>query len=66
MSVEVQIRQGESQDALLRRFQKQVQLSGIMREAKANLRFVSKRDAYRIKSRNSARRRRQQANRGPR
>jgi ribosomal protein S21 len=66
MSVEVQIRQGESQDGLLRRFQKQVQLSGIIREAKAKSRFVSRRDAYRIKARNSARRRRQQANRGPR
>jgi ribosomal protein S21 len=66
MSVEVQIRQGESQDGLLRRFQKLVQLSGIMREAKAKLRFVSTRDAYRIKSRNSARRRRQQNNRGAR
>jgi ribosomal protein S21 len=65
MSLEVQIRQGESQDALLRRFQKSVQLSGIIREAKAKLHFVSKRDAARIKTRNSARRRRQQS-RGPR
>ncbi|MBN2463639.1 MAG: 30S ribosomal protein S21 [Dehalococcoidia bacterium] len=66
MSLEVQIRQGESQDALLRRFQKQVQMSGIIREAKAKLRFVSRRDAARIKTKNSARRRRQQANRGAR
>ncbi len=65
MSLEVQMRQGESQDSLLRRFQKQVQLSGIIREAKAKSRFVSKRDAYRIKARNSARRRKQQS-RGPR
>jgi len=62
MSLEVQIRQGESQDGLLRRFQKQVQLSGILREAKAKSHFVSKRDAYRLKAKNSARRRRQQAN----
>ncbi|MCJ7655079.1 MAG: 30S ribosomal protein S21 [Dehalococcoidia bacterium] len=64
MSLEVQIRQGESQDALLRRFQKMVQTSGIMREAKANLHFVSKRDAARIKTRNSARRRRRQGTTG--
>ena len=66
MSLEVQIRQGESQDSLLRRFQKQVQTSGIIREAKAKSHFVSKRDAARIKTRNSARRRRQQSNRGAR
>ena len=66
MSLEVQIRQGESQDALLRRFQKMVQTSGILREAKASLRFVSKRDAARIKARNSARRRRRQGTTGAR
>ena len=61
MSVEVKIRPGESQDSLLRRFQKVVQLSGIIREAKSKNFFLSKRDAYRIKAKNSARRRRQQA-----
>jgi len=66
MSLEVQIRQGESQDALLRRFQKQVQTSGIIREAKAKSRFVSNRDAARIKARNSARRRRRQGTAGAR
>jgi len=66
MSLEVKMRQGESQDGLLRRFQKQVQLSGILREAKAKSRFVSNRDAARLKARNSARRRRQQAARGAR
>ncbi|MGD0353030.1 MAG: 30S ribosomal protein S21 [Dehalococcoidia bacterium] len=60
MSLEVKIHQGESQDALLRRFQKQVQISGIIREAKAKLHFVSKRDAARLKARNSARRRKRQ------
>ncbi|MGB2827847.1 MAG: 30S ribosomal protein S21 [Dehalococcoidales bacterium] len=60
MSLEVKVRQGESQDALLRRFQKEVQTSGIIREVKAKSRFVSKRDAARIKARNSARRRRRQ------
>ena len=66
MSLEVKIRQGESQDSLLRRFQKEVQTSGILREAKAKSRFVSNRDAYRAKAKNSARRRRQQVKRGPR
>ena len=66
MSLEVQIRQGESQDALLRRFLKMVQMSGIIREAKSKSRFVSRRDAARIKARNSARRRRQQSARGAR
>jgi ribosomal protein S21 len=61
MSLEVKLYQGESQDSLLRRFQKQVQTSGILREAKTKSRFVSRRDAYRIKAKNSARRRRQQA-----
>jgi ribosomal protein S21 len=66
MTLEVQIRKGESQDSLLRRFQKMVQLSGVMREAKAKLRFISRRDAAKIKARNSARRRRLQSNTGAR
>jgi len=66
MSLEVQIRQGESQDSLLRRFQKMVQISGIMREAKAKSHFVSKRDAARLKARNSARRRKRQGTTGAR
>jgi ribosomal protein S21 len=66
MSLEVKLFQGESQDALLRRFQKQVQTSGILREAKAKSRFVSNRDAARLKAKNSARRRRQEAKRRPR
>jgi ribosomal protein S21 len=66
MSLEVRLFQGESQDALLRRFQKQVQTSGILREARAKSRFVSNRDAARLKAKNAARRRRQQARRGPR
>jgi ribosomal protein S21 len=60
--LEVTIRKGESQDSLLRRFQKMVQISGIMRESKARLHFVSKRDAAIIKAKNSARRRRNQGN----
>ncbi|MFC1993209.1 30S ribosomal protein S21 [Chloroflexota bacterium] len=60
MSLEVSIREGETQDSLLRRFQRVVQMSGVLREAKAHRRFISKRDAARIKAKNSARRRRRQ------
>jgi len=57
---EVSIRDGESQESLLRRFQRMVQMSGVLREAKAHSRFVSKRDAALIKAKNSARRKRRQ------
>ena len=58
MSSGVFIRAGESQDSLLRRFQRMIQMDGVLREAKARRRFVSRRDAARIKARKSARRRR--------
>jgi len=57
---EVCLREGETQDSLLRRFQKMVQMSGILREAKAHRFFMSKRDVARVKARNSARRKRRQ------
>jgi len=60
MSLEVRIREGESQDSLLRRFQKMVQTGGILREAKAHRHFLSKREVARIKAKNNARRRRRQ------
>ena len=60
MSLTVTIREGESQESLLRRFQKMVQMSGVLREAKAHRHFISERDAARIKAKNSARRRRYQ------
>ncbi|MFC2122852.1 30S ribosomal protein S21 [Bacteroidota bacterium] len=60
MSLKVSIREGESQDSLLRRFQRMIQMSGILREAKSHRHFVSKRDAARIKAKNNARRRRRQ------
>jgi ribosomal protein S21 len=60
MSLEVHLREGETQDSLLRRFQRTVQMSSILREAKANRYFVSKGDAARIKARNSARRKRRE------
>lgn len=62
VSLEVFIREGESQDSMLRRFQKVVQMSGILREAKAHRHFVSKRDAARIKAKSNARRRKRQGN----
>ena len=66
MSLKVSMREGESQDSLLRRFQKMVQMDGILREVKSHRHFVSKRDAARIKAKNSARRRRHQGNTGAR
>ncbi|UCB42721.1 MAG: 30S ribosomal protein S21 [Dehalococcoidales bacterium] len=62
MALEVWIREGESQESLLRRFQRMVQIEGILREAKTHRHFVSKRDAARIKAKNNARRRRRQGN----
>ena len=56
LSLEVTIHEGESQDSLLRRFQRMVQMSGVLKEAKAHRSFISKRDAARIKAKNSARR----------
>ena len=60
MALEVHLHEGETQDSLLRRFQKTVQMSGILREAKAHNHFVSRGDAARIKARNAARRRRRE------
>ena len=59
MSLEVHLREGETQDSLLKRLQRSVQMSGILREVKAHSHFISKGDAARIKARNSARRRRE-------
>ncbi|MDP6576517.1 MAG: 30S ribosomal protein S21 [Dehalococcoidales bacterium] len=58
--MEVSIRQGESQESLLHRFQKMVQMSGVLREVKANRHFVPKSEAARIKVRKNAQRRRRQ------
>ena len=60
MSMRVSIREGESQDSLLRRFQRMVQTSGVLREVKANRYFLSRGEAARIKAQKSARRRRKQ------
>jgi ribosomal protein S21 len=63
LSLEVQIYDGESQDSLLRRFQRETQTSGIIREIKTRSQFMNKRDTARMKARNNARRKRRQ-NRG--
>ena len=63
MSMQVSIRAGESQDSLLRRFQKMVQTSGILREVKTHRHFMSKGEKARLKAQQSARRRRRQGNR---
>jgi ribosomal protein S21 len=60
LPLEVSIREGESQEALLHRFQREVQMSGVLKEAKATRRFVSKREAAIIKSKNNARRKKRQ------
>ncbi len=62
MSLTVKIHGSESQDSLLRRFQRMIQMDGILREAKANRYFVSRRDAARIKAKKNARRKRRQGN----
>ena len=56
--LKVSIREGETQDSLLRRFQRVIQMGGILREAKAHRYFLSKRDAARLKVKKNARRRR--------
>jgi ribosomal protein S21 len=61
LSLEVSIHEGESQESLLRRFQRMVQMSGILREVKANRHFVPKSEAARIKAKANARRKRRQS-----
>jgi ribosomal protein S21 len=61
LSAEIMLRDGESQDSLLRRFQKSIQMSGILKEARAHSRFMSKRDAYIVKAKNNARRKKRQS-----
>jgi len=58
MTLDVSIREGETQDSLLRRFQKMVQMDGILRDAKAHRHFLSKREVARLKAKKNARRRR--------
>jgi ribosomal protein S21 len=58
MALDVTLHEGESQDSLIRRFQKAIQMEGILREFKASQSFLCKRDAQIIKSKRAARRKR--------
>jgi ribosomal protein S21 len=58
MALDVSLHDGESQDSLIRRFQKTIQMEGILREFRASQTFLCKRDAYIIKSKRAARRKR--------
>ncbi len=58
MALDVIPYDGESQDSLIRRFQKVIQMEGILRDAKASQTFLSKRDAYILKSKRAAKRKR--------
>ncbi|MFC2004897.1 30S ribosomal protein S21 [Chloroflexota bacterium] len=62
MTLQVSIRVGESQESLLRRFQKVVQTSGVLREVKTHRYFISRGEKARLKAQQSARRRRREAN----
>jgi len=53
----VNLREGETQESLLKRFTTMVQRSGVLREAKRKRFFVSKGEAAREKQRRAARRR---------
>ena len=58
MSLQVNMRNGESPDSLLRRFQKMVQISGVLRDLKTHRYFISKGEMARIKAKKNARRKR--------
>jgi ribosomal protein S21 len=53
--MQVSLRDGESQESLLSRFQKRVQTSGILREFRAHRHFISKSEKARIAARKAAR-----------
>jgi ribosomal protein S21 len=57
----VSLREGETQEALLRRFQRSVQTSGLLREVKAKRFFISNGEKARIAARKSAARHRRRA-----
>ena len=60
MPLDVMLREGETQEALLHRFQRVVETSGILREAKSNRHYVPKSEAARIKAKKNAQRKRRQ------
>ena len=63
MPLDAYIRDGESQEGLLKRFSRNVQMSGILREVKAARFFLSKGETARLKAKKAARRRRRAARR---
>jgi ribosomal protein S21 len=56
MALDVSLRDGESQESLVRRFQKAIQTEGVLREFRASQTFLSKRDAFKLKAKRAARR----------
>ncbi len=54
--MQVTLREGESQESLLGRFQKRMQTSGILREYRSRRHFVSNHDKARLAARKAARR----------
>ncbi|MFC2007754.1 30S ribosomal protein S21 [Chloroflexota bacterium] len=59
-SLEASVHEGESQESLLRRFQRMVQMSGSLREVKANRHFISKSETARIKAKKNTQRKRRE------
>lgn len=53
----VTLRDGESQEQLIRRFRAAVERSGILRQAKEKRHFISKQEKARLKARKARRRR---------
>jgi ribosomal protein S21 len=65
--MQVSLREGETQESLLGRFQKRMQTSGILREFRARRHFISNHEKARLAARKAARRaarRRQKSERG--
>ena len=60
MPLDVHLRDGETQEALVKRFQRTIEMSGILREVKAKRFFVSRGVAARIKAKKAARKRQKQ------
>lgn len=54
--MQVSLREGESQESLLGRFQKRMQTSGILREYRSRRHFVSNHEKARLAARKAARR----------
>ncbi|HEY8489788.1 MAG TPA: 30S ribosomal protein S21 [Dehalococcoidia bacterium] len=59
--LQVTLREGESQESLLARFQRMVQREGILREAKSRRHFISNGELARMAQRKAARRRRRRS-----